>query len=199
MSNPKTLLELSGADLSPARLDEACLVVIDCQNEYLDGPLALPGGPAAVAQAKRVLDAARAAGAPVIHIVHRGQAGGPFDLDAARGAIIADLAPREGETVIRKTLPNAFAGTDLDAALKATGRGKLLIVGFMTHMCVSATTRAAIDAGFMSTIVAGACATRDLPDGTGGVITADEVHRVALAELADRFAIIVHDPDFYAG
>jgi len=36
-----------------------------------------------------------------------------------------------------------------------------------------------------------AAATRDLPDPTGGgVIAADAMHRTALAELADRFAVV---------
>jgi nicotinamidase-related amidase len=90
-----------------------------------------------------------------------------------------------------KSLPNAFAKTDLDARLKATGRIDLIVAGFMTHMCVSATTRAALDLGYRATVVAEATATRDLPDGTGGVLEAALVKRVALAELADRFARVV--------
>ncbi|MDU6835385.1 MAG: cysteine hydrolase, partial [Bradyrhizobium sp.] len=43
MTAPKTLLELAGADLSLPSLAESCLVLIDIQNEYRDGPLALPG------------------------------------------------------------------------------------------------------------------------------------------------------------
>src|SRR5262245_99402 len=34
------------------------------------------------------------------------------------------------------------------------------------------------------------CGTRDLPDSSGGIIAARVVHDVALAELADRFAIV---------
>jgi hypothetical protein len=43
VSTPKTLLELSGADMRPPPLSGAALVIIDAQNEYLDGKLALPG------------------------------------------------------------------------------------------------------------------------------------------------------------
>ena len=43
MSTPKTLLEMSGADMRPPPLSGATLVIIDAQNEYLDGKLALPG------------------------------------------------------------------------------------------------------------------------------------------------------------
>ncbi|HAO40917.1 MAG TPA: cysteine hydrolase, partial [Afipia sp.] len=44
-----------------------------------------------------------------------------------------------------------------------------------------------------TTVVANAAATRDLPDPLGGMIPASVVHRVALTELADRFAIVVKD------
>jgi hypothetical protein len=39
-------------------------------------------------------------------------------------------------------------------------------------------------------VAADAAATRDLPDPMGGVIAADALHRAALAELADRFAVV---------
>ena len=39
MSHPQTLLQLAGADLQPPQLGDACLVIIDMQNEYLEGPL----------------------------------------------------------------------------------------------------------------------------------------------------------------
>jgi nicotinamidase-related amidase len=70
----------------------------------------------------------------------------------------------------------------------------LIIAGFATHMCISATTRSALDHGYVSTVVAAACATRDLPDALGkGVVPAAEVQRATLAALADRFATIVPD------
>ncbi len=190
MTDPKTLLQLAGADLSPARLNEACLVLIDYQNDYLDGPIAVVEPAAAIACALRLLDEARRLSAPVFHIVHKGRAGGLFDRDAARGQIVAPLAPLANEPIVEKGLPNAFANTDLDAGLRAARRKDVVIVGFMTHMCVSATTRAALDLGHRVTIVAEACATRDLPNGRGGVVPARTVHEVALVELADRFAII---------
>jgi nicotinamidase-related amidase len=92
--------------------------------------------------------------------------------------------------VIEKELPNAFAGTDLQARLAATNRKNIVLAGFMTHMCVSSTARAALDLGFRTTVDADACATRDLPDGRGGTLDARTIHEVALAELSDRFAII---------
>ena len=40
MTAPKTLLQLAGADLHPAKVRDAALVLIDFQNEYLAGPIA---------------------------------------------------------------------------------------------------------------------------------------------------------------
>jgi len=193
MAQPKTLLEMAGADPGPAPWDTCVVVMIDFQNEYLDGALALFGVEAALAEGARLLKRARAVGAPVIHIRHQGKAGGAFDPDDRRGAICEQAAAGDGEAVIMKTLPNAFAGTDLDAQLKATGRTHIIAAGFMTHMCVSATVRSCLDHGYGATVVAGACATRDLPDGIGGVVPAAALHRAELAALGDRFATLVPD------
>jgi nicotinamidase-related amidase len=195
MSTPKTLLELSGADMRPPPLSGATLVIIDAQNEYLDGKLALPGAKPAIEALARLLAKARYAGAPVVHVQHKGRAGGLFDVEGRSGAFIDQVKPAGGEAVVQKPLPNAFAQTELDATLKKLGRTQLVIAGFMTHMCVSSTARAALDLGYKAVVAADAAATRDLPDPMGGVIGADALHRAALAELADRFAIVAKVDD----
>lgn len=193
MPTPKTLLEMAGAPLTPSALSNSAVVLIDCQMEYVDGALRLPGAKSALAEAKKLLERARKSGAPVIHVVHKGRPGGLFDLDGPKGKVAPDVAPLAGETVVQKPLPNAFAKTNLDDVLKATGRKEIVVAGFMTHMCVSSTVRAALDLGYRATVVAGAAATRDLPAPDGGVIDAASLHRAALVELSDRFAIVVTD------
>jgi nicotinamidase-related amidase len=191
MTTPMTLLQLARADLAPPALRHASLVMIDFQHEYLAGPLALPGAAEAVEAARRLLERARRAGAPVFHVAHRGRAGGLFDREAERGQIIGAVAPIGGEPVVEKALPNAFAGTPLHDHLTKAARTNVVIAGFMTHMCVSSTARAGLDLGYRVTIDASACGTRDLPGVNGGVVPARQVHEVALSELADRFAIVV--------
>jgi nicotinamidase-related amidase len=192
MTSPKTLREHAGIAWPPARFDEAVLLLIDAQREYTEGKLRLDGVGAAVEAIAGLLDKARRAGTPIVHVAQNGKPGGAlFDPDGPMSRFIAGVEPGAGETTVIKSLPNAFAKTDLDARLKATGRTDLIVAGFMTHMCISATTRVATDLGYRATVVAGATATRDLPDGNGGVIDAATVHRVALAELADRFATVV--------
>ncbi len=185
-----TLLQMAGADLTPPKLSEAALVVIDAQREYVDGALPLPGVVPALERIAALLAAARKAGAPVVHVQHRGRPGGLFDPEKPAFEIAAQAAPRDGEEVVGKGLPNGFAGTRLKDVLDATGRKRLVLAGFMTHMCVSSTARAALDLGYQTTVVADACATRDLPRPGGGTIAAADLHAAELAALADRFAIV---------
>lgn len=189
MTAPTTLFALAGYTPAPSPLAQSCLVLIDYQNEYLSGPLALVGAEAAVGRAGELLARARGAGTRIIHVAHKGAPGGLFDRDGERGAIIAALAPGEGEAVVEKPRPNAFSGTDL-AGLVGPAATKLILAGFMTHMCLASTARAALDLGYVTTIAADACATRDLPGHDGGVIAAAQLHRAELAALGDRFACI---------
>ena len=186
-----TMLQMAGAQPTPATMADGILLIIDAQREYTDGLLPLTGVQPAVDALAILLEKARKAGAPVVHVRHQSK-GKAFNPTSTGYEIVKELTPRSGETIIDKGLPNAFAGTDLATQLAAIGRKNLIVGGFMTHMCVSATVRAATDQGFMSTIAADTVATRDLPDATGGAtVTADDINRITLAALSDRFAWIV--------
>lgn len=187
---PRTLFEMAGAKQEPARLSNSVLVIIDAQREYVDGALPLIGVDAALNEISRLLARARKAGTPVIHIVHKG-GGALFNPEGKFFGIVPALKPLANETVIEKMRVSAFAGTGLEEAIKRTGRKQLIIVGFMTHNCVSSTARTARDLGYEVAVVAAATATRDLPDGNGGVEPAAVVQAASLAELADRSAKVV--------
>ncbi|MGI9412495.1 MAG: cysteine hydrolase family protein [Hyphomicrobiales bacterium] len=195
MADPKTLMEMAGAPQEPSRLDASTVVMIDCQNEYVDGKLPLVGIGPALDEGARLLEKARAAGTPIVHIVHEGKAGGVFDLDGHGGQIAAQVVPADGEPIVKKPLPNAFAHTELHDLLQEIGRKEIIFAGFQSHMCISSSARAALDLGYRATVVANAVATRDLPRPGGGVIGAVDLHNASLAALADRFAIIAPDAD----
>ncbi|MDI1286315.1 MAG: cysteine hydrolase family protein [Reyranella sp.] len=185
------MLQMAGATPTPATMADGVLLIIDAQREYTDGLLPLPGVGTAVEALATLLEKARTAGAPVVHVRHQSK-GKAFNPTSTGYEIVSQLTPRTGETIVDKGLPNAFAGTELGKLLAASARKNLIVGGFMTHMCVSATVRAATDLGFMSTIAADTVATRDLPDATGGAtIGAEEINRVTLAALSDRFAWVV--------
>ena len=196
-SKLQTLAQIGGLSPLPGNPRNAVLLMIDGQREYTTGWLPLAGIDAAVAEGARLLDFARGTGMPVIHAIHHGRPGAALFEPAGDGARFIDaLSACEEETVLVKSLPNAFAGTDLAAWIRAMGRTDIVIAGFATHMCVSATARSALDHGFRSTVIAGATATRDLPHPFGAGVTAAEIIQAGtLAALSDRFSVVVQDTE----
>ena len=186
----KTIRELFGAKPNRSRLSSSVLLIVDAQREYVDGVLPLVGVTEALTVGGRLLARARSTGTPVVHILHRG--GGPlFNPESIGFQAAAPLIPLDNEVVIEKTQANAFFETTLQEVLAATGRKNLLVIGFMTHNCVSSTVRAAKEKGYACTVVAPATGTRDLPDGHGGTIPAAMVQSACLAGLSDTLANIV--------
>jgi nicotinamidase-related amidase len=191
-----TLRSLLALPDTPASLAKSALVLIDCQNTYRDGIMQLEGVEPALLQCAKLLARAREAGAPIIHIQHDAGPGSPYDVTAPIGTISDVVAPMAGETVITKTFPSSFEQTNLDAELKRLGVTDLVLAGFMTHVCVNSTARAAFNHGYRATVVGNATATRALPNPAGGgALSAEAVHNGALAALADIFAIVVASED----
>lgn len=150
----------------------------------------LDGVQAALDETAALLDRARTAGIPVIHIQHDDGPGSLYDIEGQSGAIAAQVAPRGGEPVIVKNYPNSFVQTDLENELKTIGASNLILAGFMTHMCVNSTARGAFNLGYAPTVVAAATATRSLP-GVDGPVAAAMVQAASLAALKDLFAVVV--------
>jgi nicotinamidase-related amidase len=151
----------------------------------------LEGVQPALDQAAELLDRARSAGIPVVHIMHDAGEGSPYDVRDEIGQIVERVAPRDGELVIVKTFPNAFIGTDLDQRLTAAPGRDLILAGFMTHMCVSSTARGAFSLGYQPAVVAGATATRALPGPAGEPVSAAALQSASLAGISDLFGIVV--------
>ena len=188
-----TLRDIVGLSATPARLSESAVILIDCQNTYRSGIMQLVDVEPALKHTRELLDRARAAGIPVFHVQHDAGTGSPYDLNAESGQIADAVAPVFGEPVIVKHFPDSFAGTRLQQELEAVGCKNLILTGFMSHMCVSSTARSAFDRGYAVSIVEKATATRDLPDGKGGTITAADVQKASLCGLADLIAVVVED------
>jgi biuret amidohydrolase len=140
-----------------------------------------------IAPVQRLLSAARSAKIPVIHTreghradlsdltacKRRRAAGsgapigstGPLGRLLVRGeaghAIVGEVAPLPGETVIDKAGFGAFYATDLELVLRTAGISALTIAGVTTDICVHSTLREAVDRGFDCSTVGDACAAGD--------------------------------------
>lgn len=193
MTEHPTLRALTGLSAEPPSLAESTLILIDCQNTYTGGVMELDGVQAALDEAAALLERARVAGIPIIHIQHDAGPGSPYDVRTEIGAIVDRVAPRADEPVVVKNFPNSFIGTALDQLLKKRSAANLVLAGFMTHMCVNSTARGAFNLGYAPTVVASATATRPVV-ALGSEVPAVEMQRASLAAMADLFAAIVADP-----
>lgn len=197
MSTPSTLLELAGGEFDTLDWSNCAIVFIDYQNEYVDGAMPLgQAGSKAIVNAQRLLDKARKQDIPIFHIAHHGaDNGNVFDPLSANVDIVDQLKPLDGEKTITKNHPNAFYDTQLHALISASGKQQVIFAGFMSHMCVSSSVRAAFDLGFQNFVCHDACATRALPDYKRETISAAVMHDTAMAALQDRFAALVATDD----
>lgn len=166
------------------------LIIVDVQNDYFcGGAMELVGMEDAAAQARKLLDAFRAAQLPVFHIQHLStRPGAGFFVPDTRGCEIHDsMQPLAGEAHITKHYPSAFRGTDLQQLLQMSQVDELVICGAMTHMCIDTTVRAAFDLDYRCQLAADACATRDL-EFDGRKIAAADVQGAFMAALGMPFA-----------
>ncbi len=161
------------------------LLIIDVQNDYFEGgAMTLVGSEKASENIKLLLKKFRAGNKPVLYIQHIAtRPDATFFVPNTIGAEIHEnVKPLNYEKVIIKHYPNSFRETVLLDHLKSLNITNLVICGMMTHMCIDATTRAAKDLGFNCTLIADACATKDL-EINGETVTAENVHNSFLAAL----------------
>lgn len=191
----ETLRDITGLGHAPARLSDSALIMIDCQNTYRTGIMALTGVEAAIDEARQLLQRARRLQIPVIHIQHDAGEGSPYDIQSDLGKISDEVAPIDGEMVVTKHLPNAFVDTPLHERLQSLGVSNIILAGFMTHMCVNSTAHGGFNLGYHVTVVADATATRPLQAAHGKKLTAEQVKDGALASTRDMYAAVVDSCD----
>lgn len=175
------------------------LILIDIQNDYFpNGNMELSQPEQAAAKAAQVLESFRQDRQDLIfHVQHiaADPAMGFFLPDTNGVEIHAAVKPEGDESVTTKHFPNSFLQTDLESKLKAKDVTDLVIVGMMTHMCVDATVRAAVDMGYKVTLIEDACATRELAYG-GKTVTAEQVHYSFIGALDGMYARVTSAEQF---
>lgn len=95
-------------------------------------------------------------------------------------AIVPQLTPREGELVVRKTVPSAFFGTPLAAWLTQHGVRTLVIAGAVTSGCVRSSVVDAMQYGFRPFVLSDCVGDRALAP-----------HEANLFDMAQKYAAVM--------
>ncbi|NQD94835.1 cysteine hydrolase [Pseudomonas sp. CrR25] len=169
------------------------LIVIDVQNEYVSGSLRIeyPDVDLSLANIAKAMDAAHAAGIPVVVVQHLAAADSPL---FARGSQAAELHPlvaeRPRDLLIEKQLASALAGTGLGHWLRERGIDTLTVVGYMTHNCDDATVRQARHEGWKVELLHDASGSLPYRNDLGAA-SAEEIHRVFTVVMHTGFAAVL--------
>ena len=169
------------------------LIVVDVQNEYFTGNLQIeyPPSSQSLANITRIMDAATAAGVPVIVIQQHSPADAPAFADGSEGwQLHPEVARRHRDALFQKPLPSAFSGTGLADWLAAHDVDTVTVVGYMTHNCNDTTIKHAFDRGLQVEFVHDASGSVSYAN-RAGYASAEEIHRVFSVVEQSRFAAVL--------
>ena len=127
------------------------LIVIDVQNEYVDGnlPIEYPELQISLDNIGKAMDTARCLGMPIMAIQQVAPSTSPIFAEDSHGqALHTVVTSRTCNYVIRKALPDAFADTELADCLQQHNINTLAVAGYMTQNCVDASIKRACHRGF---------------------------------------------------
>ena len=175
-------------------MDATVLLVMDVQRGIVERA---PGDDGYLPRLAGAIDAARAAGIPVIYVVVGFRPGHPevsarnksFSAAASSGRFAAGdpgaeihpaVAPRDGDLIVTKRRVSAFAGSDLDVLLRGLGAGTLVLAGIATSGVVLSTLRQAADLDYRLAVLADGCLDAD-----------PEVHQVLTGKVFPRQADVL--------
>ncbi|KAI6790294.1 hypothetical protein KC361_g8024 [Hortaea werneckii] len=174
-----------------ASATDSTLIIIDAQNEYADGVLKVENVVESRKAIATLLNKYRKKSGKIVHIAHQAPDGAPiFTPQTPLAKEFDEVQASDGEKVIGKVHPSSFADTPLHEHLQSTGSRKLVLCGYMAHVCVSTTARDAARLGYEVLVVADCVGDRDIPGASG-----PEVTKMVLHELGDAFATIVQSSE----
>jgi nicotinamidase-related amidase len=196
---------------------KVALLVIDMENDFVKpgAPMQVPMAYEMIPNVKKLLEVCREKGVTVIYTAHvhgkdRGDMGlmadfwGPIGnqtalVDGTEGVEIFDeIAPNEGELLIKKHRYSAFYNTNLETQLRNRGIETLIITGTVTNMCCESTARDAQFRDYNVIFVSDATGTMDHPDLGAGSMTAEEVQKSTLTSLSFCIAEIASTDEVIA-
>ncbi len=172
------------------------LLVVDMYRAFVDPayPYSSPSAPATLRAIQPLLAAARAAECPVFFFKARRRTipaergrwkttavnSQPIMADPAAYEIVPELAPRPTESVIVKSAPSAFHGTDLVSYLIFHNVDTVIVTGTVTSGCVRDTVLDAFNYSFRVIVPVEAVCDRGATS-----------HKVTLFDLHMKYADVV--------
>ena len=170
------------------------LVLVDVQQEYFDGPLEVQHPPRAdsLARITDAIDAAHAAGIPVVAVQHVAGEGAPvFDPTTPRYALHPEVeARRTADWIsVTKRFGTVFAGTDLVERLRQDGVDTVTFVGYMTNNCILASAAEAETHELAAEVLSDATGAIHLTNAAGSA-SAETVHTTLMTILHSNLAAV---------
>lgn len=98
--------------------------------------------------------------------------------------IYEEIAPEEGDLLIKKHRYSAFYNTNLEIQLRNRGIDTLIITGTVTNMCCESTARDAQFRDYRVIFVSNATGAIDHPDLGAGSMGAEEIQKATLTSLS---------------
>jgi len=157
-----------------------------------------------VQKAKAVLDGARRAGVPVIHVVLQFRDGYPevsphnrmFSGIKQMGLFVAGreetkiekaLGPEKGDIIVSRPRDNAFYNSELQSILSSKEVHTLVLMGIATNWVVEAAARYAADADYRVIVLEDCCAGMSV-----------EAHNFVIANILSMIAEVSTSEEFLA-
>lgn len=172
------------------------IVVVDMQVGLLKGPSKrdLHG---VVDRINRLTESVRARSGTAIFVQHCGRAGDEFEPETPGWAFLPELRRAQTDVVVRKTLNDSFARTELNAILEKLAPDRVLIAGWATDFCVDATVRSAVSHGYNVVAVADGHTVSDRPDLDARTIIRHH-NRIWSNLITDRSVMVVSTDELLA-
>lgn len=164
---------------------KSAVLIIDVQSILFD-PEARPfEADAVIERINRVTSWARSNDVVVIYVQHE-KVDSTIEFGSDGWQLQAGLKVEEGDQFVRKTTPDSFLNTNLEALLKQHQIEHLIVCGYASEFCVDTTVRRGAALGYSMSLVSDAHTTHDKPHASAEQI---RIHHNATLPNISSFGV----------
>jgi nicotinamidase-related amidase len=169
-----------------------CLIVVDAQNEYFTGLLAVTYPKNSLKNILKAVNSAKSANIPVVFVQHTAKEPNPmmFIKNTPQWELHDSIKDVKPDFYIEKHLPSAFSNPKLEKWLRKENIDTVAICGYATQFCCDTTARYAFHLGFNVEFLSNATATKEL-ENKFGKSSAKNLHKTALIAQSTLFSKVL--------